>query len=131
MNPPVIPHLRHMIDIICLIRQAKQHIIILTPVIFLSKASCFFQKATGKNREMTNIIIAPKTLRRKVRLKMNILHPIRCSVKRQLIRINKFPLMIIDRLHHIIQCRWMKNIIMIQQCNIFSCAHLYRTVGIF
>ncbi|CDC95347.1 unknown [Roseburia sp. CAG:380] len=104
MNPPVITNPWYMTDIVRFIRQTKQHIIILTSVKFTPEASHLFQKASGKYRKMTDVIVAAKTFRRKIRFEVDILHTVCCSVERKLIRIHKLSLMIIDLLHHIVKC---------------------------
>ena len=90
MGAPIIQKLRHMDDMLRIVRQAQNHVMILAAVKFCPKQLRAIQQLSGKYAEMTNIVVRAQVVDRIIRLEVHRDHLVDVrALKRRLITVNK------------------------------------------
>ena len=131
MASPVIHQSGHMYDLLCSVRQTQDHIVVLRTVKSRTEQFLAFQKFSGKDAEMTDIIVGPQIIRCIIRLKMHGQHFINIVLlEGGLITVQIIRTLFIDFLHIGIQYGRMQNVILIEQSDIVSGGQLVTLIGV-
>ena len=133
MASPIVQKLRHVNHIPGPVRQTQYHIVILTAVKPGTEQLCSIQQLSGKNAEMTDVIICPQIVDGIIRLEVQGNHPVDVpAFEGGLITIDIVRILFIDHLYIFIKGTGMENIVMIKEADIFSCGQgkaLIRVAG--
>ena len=120
-----------MYDLLCSVRQTQDHIVVLRTVKSCTEQFLAFQKFSGKDAEMTDIIVGPQIIRCIIRLKMHGQHFINIVLlEGGLITVQIIRTLFIDFLHIGIQYGRMQNVILIEQSDIVSGGQLVTLIGV-
>ena len=138
MGAPVIQKLRHMDDMLRIVRQAQNHIMILATVKFCPKQLRAIQQLSGKYAEMTNIVVRAQVVDRIIRLEVHRDHLVDVrALKRRLITVNKVRILFVDRLYILVKCAGMQNIVVVKQpdklagCKLIAFVRVARNALVF
>ena len=132
MRAPVIEQLRHMNHTSGLRGQPQDHVVILTAVEFRAEQGHTFQQFSVKSAEMTDVIIRPQIIRRKIRFKMQGDHVVDglIALKSRLITVNIIGSLFTDHLHILIKHTGMQHIVVVKQGNVITGSHIQTGIGI-
>ena len=104
MGSPVIQDLRHMDNLFRPGSQSQDHIVILAAVKLRPEQPRLFQQFLRKYRKMTDIIVGPQIINRKIRFEMNGQHIINAvPLKSHLVTVNIIRILLTDHLHILIK----------------------------
>ncbi len=111
--------------------QAQNHIMVLTAVKSTAKQLRALQKLARKHAEMTDVIICPKVIGRKIRLKMQGNHIINAvALKGRFIAVNIVRVLLVDDLDILIQYGGVQHVVMVKKPDVFACCHFITPVCI-
>ena len=138
MGAPIIQKLRHMDDMLRIVRQAQNHVMILTAVKFCPKQLRAVQQFSGKYAEMTDIVVGAQVVDGIIRLEVHRDHLVDVrALKRRLITVNKVRILFVDRLYIFVKGAGMQNIVVVKQpdklagCKLIAFVRVARNALVF
>ncbi len=80
---------------------------------------------------MTDVIVCPKVVRRKIRLKMQGNHIVNAvALKGGFVAVNIVRILLVDDLDILVQNRGVQHVVMVKKPDVFACRHFITPVCI-
>ena len=114
--PPVVQQLRNMDDMLCLVREAQDHVVILTAVVLGAVKLLALQQMAVKRRQVADIVIGPQRVDGIVRLEMHRHEMVEIVLpERRLITVQIVRVLFVDGLHIPVEHRRVQIVVMIKR----------------